>query len=941
MLLLIITILSLISLLILRIPSIQTLLAQQLTEDINQNFETGIKVEGVSVGFDGAVNLDSFFISDHHSDTLFYAKKFKTDLYSLKQWVNGNLFFSTTEFEGVLVKIVKYEGEKNNSFFQFAHKLLAHVDPTKDSPVFVRIDKLNIIDGQFIILDPNDSKKSLQFQNIKLESKDFFIVNHALEVAISHLKLDSKDYGKLNFRDTNLYYDPCAIKIDSLNLSAGDSQLEGYLNFLMPEPNFIAFKNNAFIEFDLNGTIVKEQLQNFIALPDSLQLAKLQLTAQGNLNDMDFSLLKINHDVMQLEAELRLKNAFSPSPIKADLNIQTLNVKTAQLAHILPKKYLDQIPITVLNGQHIEGSGSFSLENEELTTNLTLYSGATQIDNQSLFRLDQKKGKYKLKSFEVTSVIEKLDLSPWHPQLGNISSKFSLSGSKGVRDEYNLDFDINVQEIQLSTYSINNLVIIGDLKDKLLQANFSLDNQHISADGALAMSWENPQRKYQFDLNLKKFNLHKFDSDLGGGRAIYSGDLNLFLVGNTFDDLQGNLLFKNIQFQSQYKQDSFNDFIFETSLSDRKRIIRTINSEIMDIKIEGEFQLSKLTHLFSNAIAEAFPFVQKKKIDKKQNLTYYVNIKTDHLNAIFPELFFDKKAVFRGILSTEDKVSKMTFKIPKIGFKGINTEKIELLIDNQNPLFNTFLSVGKIEGSYYEISNFNSLGIKKLDTLKFRTEFSGNNELYEFNYQLTVNDQKSQIIINPSLIKVENKFWTLNPKGDEKHLISYDTDSQEVALGLFVAESGNERIQVEGTFQSQDNFGVSLNMDKVLLQNLGVSGKKLHPTGAIDLSLDIQRSPTNNLLKFNGSIEDFILNDLDIGKVDEDYLYETLSKMDLGDADALFISCTALPALSIIDKLEKKLNKVVLSSNQVLIWDTLQSIGKKNSIEGFGKLFKN
>ena len=84
-----------------------------------------------------------------------------------------------------------------------------------------------------------------------------------------------------------------------------------------------------------------------------------------------------------------------------------------------------------------------------------------------------------------------------------------------------------------------------------------------------------------------------------------------------------------------------------------------------------------------------------------------------------------------------------------------------------------------------------------------------------------------------------------------------------------------------------------------------------------------------------------ISNDLDIGKVDENYLYETLLKMDLKDADALFISCTALPALSIIDKLEKKLNKVVLSSNQVLIWDTLQSIGKKDSIEGFGKLFKN
>ena len=82
-----------------------------------------------------------------------------------------------------------------------------------------------------------------------------------------------------------------------------------------------------------------------------------------------------------------------------------------------------------------------------------------------------------------------------------------------------------------------------------------------------------------------------------------------------------------------------------------------------------------------------------------------------------------------------------------------------------------------------------------------------------------------------------------------------------------------------------------------------------------------------------------ITNDLDIGKVDPDYLYETLCNMDLGDADALFVSCTALPALSIIDKLEKKLKKTVLSSNQVLIWDTLQSIGKTQSIEGFGKLF--
>ena len=82
-----------------------------------------------------------------------------------------------------------------------------------------------------------------------------------------------------------------------------------------------------------------------------------------------------------------------------------------------------------------------------------------------------------------------------------------------------------------------------------------------------------------------------------------------------------------------------------------------------------------------------------------------------------------------------------------------------------------------------------------------------------------------------------------------------------------------------------------------------------------------------------------IESDIDIGKVNVDYLYGVLSNMDLKGAEALFISCTALPALSIIDKLEKQLDIIVLSSNQALIWDTLEKIGKNNSITGFGKLF--
>ena len=81
-------------------------------------------------------------------------------------------------------------------------------------------------------------------------------------------------------------------------------------------------------------------------------------------------------------------------------------------------------------------------------------------------------------------------------------------------------------------------------------------------------------------------------------------------------------------------------------------------------------------------------------------------------------------------------------------------------------------------------------------------------------------------------------------------------------------------------------------------------------------------------------------SDLDIGKIDPQYLLEVLTKIDTSDAEALFISCTALPALEIIQKLENKIKKIVISSNQALIWDSIRSVGYNSSIEGYGKLLR-
>ena len=80
--------------------------------------------------------------------------------------------------------------------------------------------------------------------------------------------------------------------------------------------------------------------------------------------------------------------------------------------------------------------------------------------------------------------------------------------------------------------------------------------------------------------------------------------------------------------------------------------------------------------------------------------------------------------------------------------------------------------------------------------------------------------------------------------------------------------------------------------------------------------------------------------DSDIANVDPEYLLETLTNLNIKGADALFISCTALPALQILNEVEKKIKIPTLSSNQTLIWDTIRSSGYNSPVQGYGELLR-
>jgi maleate isomerase len=67
-------------------------------------------------------------------------------------------------------------------------------------------------------------------------------------------------------------------------------------------------------------------------------------------------------------------------------------------------------------------------------------------------------------------------------------------------------------------------------------------------------------------------------------------------------------------------------------------------------------------------------------------------------------------------------------------------------------------------------------------------------------------------------------------------------------------------------------------------------------------------------------------------------VYELAKEVTHPDADALFISCTDLRTLDVLEELEFDLSKPVISSNQATMWLMLKKVGIEEPISGYGTL---
>lgn len=81
-----------------------------------------------------------------------------------------------------------------------------------------------------------------------------------------------------------------------------------------------------------------------------------------------------------------------------------------------------------------------------------------------------------------------------------------------------------------------------------------------------------------------------------------------------------------------------------------------------------------------------------------------------------------------------------------------------------------------------------------------------------------------------------------------------------------------------------------------------------------------------------------IVDAFSIGKVTPQETYEFARRVWQDAADGMFISCTNLPTLDVLARLEADIGKPVTSSNSATCWRCLRALGCQETVGGYGRL---
>lgn len=862
--------------LIISIPAVQTSLGNYATKKLNDSFGTHINIDKVGLQFNGDVELKNIYIEDYKQDTLISITELNTSILNFRNLYKGKLVFGDIDIYGLIFNIKKYKDAQDTNLDIFVAKFEDDNPRKEKSGFLLSSSDVSIYDGVFKMSDENkENPKKLDFSNLNINATNFLINGSDVSARINTLALKDSRGVTIKNMMTNFSYTLTDMTFDNLEIKTENSILKGNIKFTYNREDFKFFEDKVHVAAHFkDSNILLDELNTFYNEFGKNQYAKFTVDLSGTLNDLHANNLYLNTSSnSRIVGDFNFKNLFNKEENNFYMfgKFSNLSSTYKDLKALLPNVLGESIPssfdrlgeFTLVGQSEITPStinADLEIETELgfVNSNLSM-SRVNNIDNASYT------GNIIFKDFDLGTLIN-------DPNVGKTSLNLDVDGNGFVAETINTQVKGDIFQLEFNHYNYKNIKVAGNVRNRIFDGNLVVNDNNLKLNFNGLVDFSEKVKKYDFEAkvfyaNLKDLNFVKNDSI-----SIFQSNVKMNMNASSLDDAYGQVAFKNTSYKNQVDTYYFDEFAISSRFDQDTRYIEINSPDIMEGSLSGHFVFNDLGKLFKNAVGSIYTNYIPYKVEQNQSLNFNFKIYNKIIEVFYPEIKLGKNTFIKGQVESNEKGFKLTFKSPGIKYLDNFAQNIELQVDNNNPLFNTYVEVDSIKTKYYNVSKFNLINVTVNDTLFMRSEFNGgkqNKDSYNLSFYHTINEENQSVVgFKKSDVTIKDHVWFINEAKDNFNKISFNKDLTSFNIDKIRVNHNNEEILLSGFIKDSTQKDVRLKFKDVDLAKIVPDIDSLSLAGNVNGKLDILQKNGSYLPNSTVTIDDFKVNDFELGSFD-------------------------------------------------------------------------
>lgn len=791
----------------LQFKPVQTFVAKKAADYLSKELNTTISLSGIYIKPFKSLVLENLLVLDQQKDTLLNTPKFLVDLNQLslkKRIVDVN----TVQLNNGAFFLKTYKDGTTNLDFIIDYFDSGAPTVKKKKPFKITFDRviLNNFGFRYKNYKYDTVMRGVNFEDVQLSNLNGILeklntTDHILQANIKNLTFKEKSGFYLKNLTTFATVDSNKIELERLLLETNHSRLKDYFKMSFSRyRDFRDYVNKVRMKASFKDShIASRDVSYFTSELDQMNL-ELDVDGQitGLVKNLRAKKLSIKAGkATHIKGDFALKGLPVLKETFMDLKIEMAGTNKKDLDDLLTSvtgKKAKKIPEIISKFGNVNFNGSFTgFQNDfiaygEFKTKIgRLVSDVNmKIDKQGI---PSYSGNVKTYDFNLGDLINE-------KSLGKITAALNIKGRGTEIKNLTERLDGDIEYIDFNNYRYRNIEIDGTFEKKYFDGSLKVDDKNLKMvfDGGVNLNGKLPEFNFKANIKNARLKALKLYKDSLQIDAIFSTNF----TGNNLDNIQGNLLLQHVQLNNVKGIYHIDSIQLSANGMGKDRSL-TVNSDILDASIKGQYDLNTLPSYYK-ALAKTYIPSLKADIVNYKDQIFKFDLKIKKFEPVaqllVPGLEIEDQAVFLGNFDSQKNVATINGFVKKLKYKGIIVNNIIVDENTSTNQLQAIITSDRVDlnDSLY-IKNVNISNILRNDSLSLNVKLANADDANSLDLNGLVEfatDTIGRITILPSILKINNEDWKIQ----EKVRISFHDGKTQISN--FDLSNGSQLLTIDG-----------------------------------------------------------------------------------------------------------------------------------------------